>query len=420
MAAAEAAPAPSRRPVTLPAEADLVVVGAGTIGGWAAHFAAADGTARVVVVERGLVGQGASSRAAGMVRAQAGTAVATALGRWSIDFYAGQSAGLGTDSGFRPLGYLLLATRARDVREGRARAAVQRELGLDVRWLDPEEASRAVPLLAPSGHRGGTYHAGDGCIDPVRNVRAYTLAMARTGVRVLERTELVGLRTEAGDAGSRVTGVTTPRGTIATQRVLLTGGPQLAELGRRCGQRIPVGGVRHQVAVTAPHPAFAEGPQTMVYDLARGLYWREEEGGLLFGMSNPQEAPGPATAVDWRYLDRMRRRLAGWVPVTRGLELRKVWAATIDYTADHLPILGPGLDDRGRPVAGLTIAAPGGHGMMWGPAVARAGADLALRGHTDVVDVGDLGLDRFDPRRRRPVAGEPIALPFPVMVEESA
>ena len=73
--------------------ADLVVVGAGTIGGWAATFAAEDGAGRVVVLERGLAGAGASSRAAGIVRAQgAGT---VALGRWSIDFYNGQARATG-------------------------------------------------------------------------------------------------------------------------------------------------------------------------------------------------------------------------------------------------------------------------------------------------------------------------------------
>jgi sarcosine oxidase subunit beta len=36
------------------------------------------------------------------------------------------------------------------------------------------------------------------------------------------------------------------------------------------------------------------------------------------------------------------------VPVTRGLGLRKIWAATIDFTPDHLPILGPGLSPGRR------------------------------------------------------------------------
>src|SRR5690349_20135664 len=50
--------------------ADLVIVGAGTIGGWAAYFARTSGAERVIVIEQGRVGDGASSRAAGMVRAQ--------------------------------------------------------------------------------------------------------------------------------------------------------------------------------------------------------------------------------------------------------------------------------------------------------------------------------------------------------------
>ena len=109
--------------------ADVVVVGAGTIGGWAATFLAEDGAGRVVVVERGLAGQGASSRAAGIVRAQGGTPATVALGRWSIDFYTGQPARYGTDSGFRELGYLIIAITARDEREGRARVAMQQAEG---------------------------------------------------------------------------------------------------------------------------------------------------------------------------------------------------------------------------------------------------------------------------------------------------
>ena len=49
--------------------ADLVVVGAGTIGGWAFYFAKVRGAGRVIVVERGRAGSGASSRATGIVRA---------------------------------------------------------------------------------------------------------------------------------------------------------------------------------------------------------------------------------------------------------------------------------------------------------------------------------------------------------------
>ncbi|MEW5991749.1 MAG: FAD-binding oxidoreductase [Chloroflexota bacterium] len=396
---------------------DLVVVGAGTVGAWAAVFAAEAGLRRVVVLERGMAGDGASSRASGIVRAQGGTPGAVALGRWSIEFYRSQAARYGTDSGFRELGYLLLAVTEVDERVGRERVAMQRALGLDVRWLGPEEAVEITGTLARAGHRGGSYLATDGAISPPRNVRAYSLAMQAAGVELRERTAFTSLQLdEAG--GGRVVGVQTSAGPIAAERVLLTGGPGLAAVGRLAGVRIPAGGARHTVAVTAPHPAFDVDRAAMVFDVGAGMYWRLEEGGLLFGWSDPDEAPGEAIEVDDAALARTRARLAALVPVTAGLGLRRTWAATIDYTPDHQPILGPGLTADGVPIAGLTVASAGGHGMMWGPAVARCGADLALVGRTDVVDVSSWGLDRFDAEGRSRLAPDPIALPFPPAAPE--
>ena len=389
--------------------ADLVIVGAGTVGGWASYFSRTSGAERVVVIEQARVGDGASSRAAGMVRAQGGTPTTVTLGRWSIDFYKRQPALLGTDSGFRELGYLILATTEDEERAARERIAMQREAGLDVRWVDPGEAARLDPTLAASSIRGASYAATDGCIDPVRNVRAYSLAMQAVGVELRERCAFTGIET----SGTRVTAVLTTQGRIETERVVLTGGPQLREVGQVIDVPIPAGAVRHQVAVTEPHPAFHVDRQAMAFDLGGGLYWRLEDGGLLFGMSNPDETPGPAHSIDWNYLDAMRRRLARFLPVTDGLELRKAWAATIDYTPDHLPILGPALTADGSIINGITVASAGGHGMMWGPAVARIAADLALEGKTTVVDVDQLGLDRFDAHGHSRLATDPIALPFP-------
>jgi sarcosine oxidase, subunit beta len=399
--------------------ADLVVVGAGTIGGWASVFAKADGIGRVVVLERGLAGQGASSRAAGIVRGQGGTPATVALGRWSIDFYSGQGAAYGTDSGFRRHGYLILAVTEDDERAGRERVAMQRAAGLDVSWLGAAEAVTTALTLAPGGHRGGSFAAADGAIDPPRNVRAYSLAMQAAGVELRERTAFRGLLTApSSDGRTRVIGVETDAGSIETDRVLLTGGPSLRAVGRAAGVRIPVGAARHTVAVLEPHPAFAVETMPMVFDIAAGLYWRLEEGGLLFGWSNPEETPGEATSIDWAFYETMRARLAALVPITRDLGLRKIWAATIDYTPDHLPIVGPALTRDGTPIEGVTVASPGGHGMMWGPGVSRVAADLIVRGETAFIDASALGLDRFDAQGRSRLATDPIALPFPVSADD--
>ncbi len=387
---------------------DAVVVGGGTVGAWCAHFLREAGLEHVVLLERDTLGQGASSRAAGVVRTQGGTPWAVRLGEWSRRFYLAQRDTLGFDSGFTPHGYVLPCFSPPEVAAARERMSMQNSLGLDVRWLGPDEVDALCPAMAPGKTLGGTYCAEDGYLHPPRNVLAYAVALARGGVRVLERTSFTGLRTDAG----AVTGVETSGGPIAAPLVVLTGGPGLASVGALAGIRIPAGGVRHQVAVTEPHPELAPDRLPMVFDLPAGLYWRPEEGGMLFGMSNPAEPPGEVVSVDVGYLEQMRARLAELVPITGKLGLRRVWAATIDYTPDHLPIIGPAIAS-GQKVKGATVASAGGAGMMWGPGVARAAADVALTGSSAVVDVSQLGLDRFDEAGRSKLATDPIALPFP-------
>ena len=388
--------------------ADAVVVGGGTVGAWCAYFLRTAGVGRVVLLEKDRLGQGASSRAAGVVRTQGGTAWAVQLGEWSRRFYLGQAELLGIDSGFTPQGYVLPCFSPDEAAAAHERMAMQNSLGLDVRWLEPGEFDQLNPAMAPGLTVGATYCAEDGYLHPPRNVTAYAHALAVSGVRVLEHTSFTGLDVTAG----AVTGVQTTAGPIAAPLVVLTGGPELAAVGRLAGLTIPAGAVRHQVAVTEQHPDLAPARLPMLFDLAVGLYWRPEDGGMLFGMSNPDEPPGEARSVDTGYLELIMRRLHTLVPVTARLGLRRTWAATIDYTPDHLPIIGPAIIS-GRKINGTTVASAGGHGMMWGPAVARAAADVALSGTSSVTDVSDLGLDRFDEHGNSRLATDPIALPFP-------
>ena len=394
-----------------PDRADVVVVGAGTIGGWAATFLAEDGAGRVVVLERGLAGRGRSSRAAGIVRAQGGTPATVALGRWTIDFYNGQAARYGTDSGFRELGYLIIAITARDERDGRVRVAMQRAEG-----LRGPLAQRGRGLRQPDAQPGRATAAGATSRPTARSTRRATSGPTRwrcsgpvsscasgprlTGVRIERRP---GRRRRHHGGADRHGTRPADRWTDPAR-------------GRTAGRpRIPAGAVRHQVAVTEPHPAFDVDRLPMVFDLGPGLYWRLEEGGLLFGMSNPVEPPGPAREIDWPYLRRMRRRLDALVPAT----------------ARPRPPPGLGGDDRlhARPPADPR---PGDHAgrradrRPVGRLAGRSRDDVgtgrrraspptsSLHGRSELIDVTDLGLDRFDAEGRSRLATDPIALPFPV------
>jgi sarcosine oxidase, subunit beta len=386
----------------LPKTADAVVVGGGTVGAWCAYFLRKAGLPNVVLVEKGVLGQGASSRAAGVVRVQGGTPEAVRLGCWSRSFYTRQRAELGTDSGFVQQGYLLPCFTPAEVEAAHARIAMQQSLGLPVRWLSSAEVDAINPTMAPGCTLGASYCDEDGYIIPPRNVAAYTAALVSSGVVIAEQTRFGGL-----SCGASGTIASTSRGPVSAGVVVLAGGPQLATVGALAGISIPAGGVRHHVAVTEEHPAFASTP--MAFDVPSGIYWRPEEGGLLFGMSDPDEPPGENRVVDFDYLALMRSKLAALVPLTAGLGVRRAWAATIDFTPDHLPIIGAAPDlDR------VVVASAGGAGMMWGPAVARCAADVALGVPSTVVDdLSMLGLDRFDASGRSRLPADPIALPFP-------
>ena len=115
----------------------------------------------------------------------------------------------------------------------------------------------------------------------------------------------------------------------------------------------------------------------------------------------------------------MERRLNRLMPATRGLGMKKVWAATIEYTPDHLPLLGQLVLRDGTEVDGATIASACGHGMMWGPAVSRIAVDHVLGEATHVVErPQDFRMDRFDEHGVPPFV-DPVALPFPVRVDEA-
>ena len=217
----------------LPRTADAVVVGGGTVGAWCAYFLRSAGLSRVVLLEKGLLGAGASSRAAGVVRLQGGTPEAVALGRWSREFDLGQQAELGTDSGFVAQGYMLPCFTSAEVAAARERIAMQQALGIPVRWVSPAEVDSLNPTLAPGRTLGASYCAQDGYIAPPRNVSAYTAALLGSGVLVAEQTAFTGLRGPV---------VSTSRGEISAGLVILTGGPKLAAVGALAGVSIAAGG----------------------------------------------------------------------------------------------------------------------------------------------------------------------------------
>ena len=186
-----------------PRAADVVVVGGGTVGAWCAYFLRRDGL-RVILIEKGMLGQGASSRAAGVVRAQGGTPEAVRLAHWTQRFYQRQRDEIGIDSGFVAQGYLLPCFTEAEVPVAQQRMAMQNSLGLDVELAEPGRGGRAQPDAGPGPDAGRHVLRGRRLPHPARNVTAYAVALAASGVDVRERVRFRGLLARpAGSAACR-------------------------------------------------------------------------------------------------------------------------------------------------------------------------------------------------------------------------
>ena len=383
--------------MTTPDRADLVVVGAGTIGGWASYFAKTDGAGRVVVLERGLVGMGASSRAAGIVRAQGGTPATVALGRWSIDFYRRQAAttrhGLG-----------LPRARLPDPRGHRRRRAGRPRARRDA-------ASRGPRRRLADGRRGRRGGADAVARRPSRRQlprdrrlhrpaaqRPCLLAGDAGGGRRAPRANRVRGPPARADPGRRP-----PRRRRRDERRADRHGPRPAHgrpvaAGRRPDGRRPDPGRRgapHGRRCSSRTRRSTSSGCRWCSTSARGCTGGSRRAASCSAGATRTRRPARRDRSTGRCTRRPGRGSAAFVPITRDLGLRKIWAATIDYTPDHLPILGPALTPDGAAIGGVTVASAGGHGMMWGPGVARVAVDLALTGRTDVA--------RRDRPRARPV-----------------
>src|SRR6185312_3296076 len=275
----------------------------GTVGAWTAVMLAERGIRNIVLLEALTLGDGASSRAAGMVRAQGGTEAPIVLGMRTQEFYKASGDRFPLDCGFVAQGYLMPCFSEAEVQQAHDRIALQQSLGLNVEWWSGSDLDDRNTGIAPGATLGASYAPGDGYIDAPRNVLAYTAALTAHGVDIRERCKFTGLRTEGG----RVVGVDTSAGPIDTEHVVLTGGPKLGKVGSTAGAKVWAGGARHQVVVTAPVTAFDVHDVPMVFDLPSGIYWRPgEAGGLLWGMSNPDEAPGVAADFDETYYQKVR------------------------------------------------------------------------------------------------------------------
>jgi glycine/D-amino acid oxidase-like deaminating enzyme len=374
--------------------ADVVIVGGGVMGSAVAYFLRADGyPGCVLVVERDLSFRHASSGlSVGGIRQQYGTAINIQLSRASLAFYEQfpermEVGGDRPDIALRQRGYLFLVDAAHWAIMQRWHR-VQREHGVEVVLLAPEEAKTLVPDLSLDGIHGASFGWRDGTLDPAGVLQGFVRKARALGVEYLED-EVFGIET----VGGRIAGVTTRRsGIIASGVVVNAAGPWAGVMARLAGLTLPVEPVRRQVYVFEPERALTyELP--LIIDVS-GIYFRHEPGGRVLTGRSFTDDPH-AFDFTWdrdRFFSGIWPELARRMPCFHQLRLERGWAGLYDMNVvDQNAILGAHLE-----VGGLfCIAGFSGHGFQQAPAAARGLAELIRSGRFLTLDLSPLTPARF-------------------------
>jgi len=370
--------------------ADVVIVGGGIVGSSIAYHLTQAGCRDVLVLEREThQGKGSTGKSMGGVRAQFSTSVNIQMSLYSIPFYASFEERLGLPCGYRPQGYLFLATSERHLAYLRDNQARQRALGLTTAHMLAGDQIRATyPQLRGDDILGGSFCSTDGFVDPYSAMVGFMTRASENGARLWRNAEVTAIRRE----GEAVRGLETSRGRVETRIIVNAAGAWAAGVAALAGIGLPVEPLRRMLVPTEPFDGF---PHTapMIIDMSNGFHFRPEGLGFLMAWNDPEETSGYKLDFDPAFIEKILLRAADRVPCFENVAVnpKRAWAGLYEMTPDHHPILGP------VPGVGGFFLANGfsGHGVMHAPATGKIVSDLILTGTTTLIHATLLDLERF-------------------------
>ncbi len=366
------------------ASSDVVIVGGGIVGMVTAYYLARAGVPSVVV-ERDAIGSHASGFAYGGLSPVSGFGIPGPLAEVAQDGMRlhrelaesiVEETGIGIDFRVRPS--LALALTEADAK--RLRAAVpwqQQQPGYSARWLDPSEARRVEPRISDET-LGAVLMDGTADVEPYKLVLALTRAAERLGVTV-RHGRVTGLRGEGG----RVTAVILERDAIACSTVVLALGPWSGDASAWLRVPIEVRPLKGQILrLQAPGPP-------VVCSVGWGHnYATTKPDGLLWTGTTEEEA-GFDEETTSAARDEIGAALMRMLPAMADAQVVYQTACLRPLASDGLLLLGrvPGFDHV------YMATGAGRKGILLGPAMGRAIADLIVTGNTKIA------LDAFVPGR---------------------
>lgn len=366
--------------------ADVVIIGGGIVGLSIAYYLALKKAGRVVLYEKGQLGEGSTSRCVGGIRTQFSTEINIRFSLESLKTFEEFKEEFGVTPEFRRIGYLFLATTERETETFKENIKLQKKFGVPVEYLSSEEIGSRWSYLRVDDVLGGTFCAWDGYAGPNEILSGFASGAKRAGVRIHEGMEVTGISTEKG----RIRSVKTTDGEVSTSVVVNAGGPYAASIGGMIDVKIPVKPLRRQIFITAPFH-LTDHPIPLTIDFHRGWYFRQEGDGYL--LSGPLDSePSFNLNTEYEAMVEASENAVCRVPSLEKARIARGWAGLYEISPDHHAILGgvPGVE-------GFVVANGfSGHGFQHSPAVGKVISELIVDGKALTIDISSLSIERFE------------------------
>jgi glycine/D-amino acid oxidase-like deaminating enzyme len=318
---------------------DVVIVGAGIVGAACADECVKQGL-KVAVVDRDMVGGGATAAGMGHIVVMDDSEAQFALTRYSQQLWQALRPELPADVEYEQCGTIWVATDNEELQEVHRKASYYRDRGVPASVLVPSELEKLEPNLR-KGMAGGLLVPEDAVLYPPCAAR-FLMQRARSG----------GAKAYLGCAVSRVD----------TRRVRLVDGVELSagivvnaagawsssltpglEVKKRKGHLIITdrypGFLRHQLVelgyLKSAHSTTADSVAFNVQPRITGQ--------VLIGSSRQYEVEHKE--VDNAIVVRMLQRAQEYMPGLKKMSSIRVWTGFRAATPDKLPFIGPWPED---------------------------------------------------------------------------
>jgi len=328
----------------------VVVIGGGVGGLSALYHLCQEGWTDAVLLERNELKSGTTLHSAAQCPSVAFNQLLLLLRDYTIRLYKE----LADDPAY-PINYhhatggMRLLTTPTHVDEVHHIISVARGLGIEFDLLDAAEAKRRNPLLNIDGVLAAMWDEKDGDIDPAQLCQALAARARSAGATIHRHTPVTALKQLPGDEWL----VTTDKGTITAEHIVVAAGYRVNEVGALMGVEYPVIAMEHMYFVTEDIPELTDRPGRvpMVRCPRDTFYMRQEKKGLLVGIYEHDCKTFGMDGIDPDFvnalcpddLDRLLPKMGpifDRLPCLKQVGIKSVVNGPISYASDAGPLVG--------------------------------------------------------------------------------